>query len=313
MVQPRPSGVCSKSSGRGAPARWLHDRARVRGTVPGRHRHAEAWEQVPGAAHRLSTAFGVDEVGKCIASLMDAGMMIPASIQSQDPTEEYRIALTGMLIHGRRTVFVGLKRGEYKLSSSPNANRTTSSPTAARSAGGVSAQSIFGQSIRYRLLAPQSRSYRRRKPLLHKHRLGPDTNRSRHRRPRPPAAHARLPDAHRLCPASEPRTADPVKGHARPVALHIAREGCPLSLHGPPARGGHCESSKTFSRLSNSPRRSPENADRVSSISPQCQVEVPTISKFIVWQWPSRRMYNVGFLLGFFIGHTSVWIPKRNR
>lgn len=115
MVQPRPSGVCSKSSGRGAPARWRHDRARVCETVTGRHRHAEAWEQVPGAAHRLSTAFGVDEVGKCIASLMDTGMMIPASIQSEDPTEEYRIALTGMLIHGRRTVFVGLKRGEYKL------------------------------------------------------------------------------------------------------------------------------------------------------------------------------------------------------
>jgi hypothetical protein len=45
-------------------------------------------------------------------------MMIPASIQSEDPTEEYRIALTGMLIHGLRTVFVGLKRGEYKLQNS---------------------------------------------------------------------------------------------------------------------------------------------------------------------------------------------------
>ncbi len=42
----------------------------------------------------------------------------PASIQSEDPTEEYRIALTGMLIHGLRTVFVGLKRGEYKLQNS---------------------------------------------------------------------------------------------------------------------------------------------------------------------------------------------------
>lgn len=58
---------------------------------------------------------GVDEVGKCIASLMDAGMMIPASIQSEDPIEEYRIALKGVPLHGLRTVFVRLKRGEYEL------------------------------------------------------------------------------------------------------------------------------------------------------------------------------------------------------
>lgn len=58
---------------------------------------------------------GVDEVGKCIASLMDAGLMIPGSIQSEDPIEEYRIALKGVPLHGLRTVFVRLKRGEYDL------------------------------------------------------------------------------------------------------------------------------------------------------------------------------------------------------
>ncbi|MBD9635454.1 hypothetical protein IB277_03940 [Ensifer sp. ENS07] len=58
---------------------------------------------------------GVDEVGKCIASLMDAGMMIPGSIQSEDPIEEYRIALKGVPLHGLRTVFVRLKRGEYDM------------------------------------------------------------------------------------------------------------------------------------------------------------------------------------------------------
>lgn len=58
---------------------------------------------------------GDEEVGRCLASLMDAGMMIPASIQAADKVEEYRIALKGIPIHGLRTVFVKLKRGEYEL------------------------------------------------------------------------------------------------------------------------------------------------------------------------------------------------------
>lgn len=70
--------------------------------------------EISALTEKLSPC-GVDEVGKCIASLMDAGMMIPASIQSEDPIEEYRIALKGVPIHGLRTVFVRLKRGEYEL------------------------------------------------------------------------------------------------------------------------------------------------------------------------------------------------------
>jgi hypothetical protein len=58
---------------------------------------------------------GSEEVGRCLASLMDAGMMIPASIQAEDKVEEYRIALKGVPLHGLRTVFVKLKRGEYDI------------------------------------------------------------------------------------------------------------------------------------------------------------------------------------------------------
>jgi hypothetical protein len=58
---------------------------------------------------------GGEEVGRCLASLMDAGMMIPASIQAEDKVEEYRIALKGVPLHGLRTVFVKLKRGEYDI------------------------------------------------------------------------------------------------------------------------------------------------------------------------------------------------------
>lgn len=70
--------------------------------------------EISALTEKLSPC-GVDEVGKCIASLMDAGMMIPASIQSDDPVEEYRTALKGVPLHGLRTVYVRLKRGEYEL------------------------------------------------------------------------------------------------------------------------------------------------------------------------------------------------------
>ncbi len=70
--------------------------------------------EITALTEKLSPC-GIDEVGKCIASLMDAGMMIPASIQAEDPIEEYRIALKGVPIHGLRTVFVKLKRGEYEI------------------------------------------------------------------------------------------------------------------------------------------------------------------------------------------------------
>lgn len=70
--------------------------------------------QITALTEKLSPC-GVDEVGKCIASLMDAGLMIPASIQSEDPIEEYRVALKGVPLHGLRTAFVRLKRGEYDL------------------------------------------------------------------------------------------------------------------------------------------------------------------------------------------------------
>lgn len=70
--------------------------------------------EISALTEKLSPCGG-DEVGKCIASLMDAGMMIPASIQAADPIEEYRIALKVVPIHGLRTVFVKLKRGEYDL------------------------------------------------------------------------------------------------------------------------------------------------------------------------------------------------------
>lgn len=70
--------------------------------------------EITALTEKLSPC-GIDEVGKCIASLMDAGMMIPASIQAEDPIEEYRVALKGVPIHGLRTVFVKLKRGEYEI------------------------------------------------------------------------------------------------------------------------------------------------------------------------------------------------------
>lgn len=70
--------------------------------------------EISAITEKLSPCGG-DEVGRCIASLMDAGMMIPASIQADDPVDEYRIAMKAVPLHGLRTVFVKLKRGEYDM------------------------------------------------------------------------------------------------------------------------------------------------------------------------------------------------------
>lgn len=72
--------------------------------------------EISAITEKLAPA-GPDEVGRCLGSLMDAGMMIPASVQADEPVEEYRIALKAVPLHGLRTVFVKLKRGEYDLDS----------------------------------------------------------------------------------------------------------------------------------------------------------------------------------------------------
>lgn len=76
---------------------------------------------------------GADEVAKCINALLDAGFMVPASVNEAEAIDLYRDALSATAIAGLRKAFVKLKRGEY-------ANHRSFMPTPAEMAALANAE-----------------------------------------------------------------------------------------------------------------------------------------------------------------------------
>lgn len=76
-------------------------------------KHSTLAQQITALTEQLAPA-GPDEIAVCLNGLMNGGMMISASIQADNPVDEYRLALSGAPIAGLRKAFLKLKRGEYE-------------------------------------------------------------------------------------------------------------------------------------------------------------------------------------------------------
>jgi hypothetical protein len=76
-------------------------------------KHSTLLQQITALTEQLAPA-GPDEIAVCLNGLMNGGMMISASIQADNPVDEYRLALSGAPIAGLRKAFLKLKRGEYE-------------------------------------------------------------------------------------------------------------------------------------------------------------------------------------------------------